>query len=121
MVYIYWLIQLIILIVSIISIIHIINITGIDKTKVIKKPKVTDTLSKHQCEFESDNNVYDFKGNIKGKKDLIPCAECNQYVWKKDDTCGLFEYDTTYTSQLADEDIRTCTEYPISSGECPFK
>jgi len=113
-------IQVLIIISTILTIIHIINSSDNQTLNIIKKPPIEESLDTYDCQFESESNVYDFNGNIKGKSGIVPCTTCNQYIWKKDNLCGTFEYDNTYLGNLSDDDVRLCTESPLTSGECPF-
>jgi hypothetical protein len=53
----------------------------------------------------------------------VPCTECNQYIYKNDNSCISYEYDKEYSERDTNDPIMgTCRPHRRMPGQsCPFK
>lgn len=89
----------------------------------------TDAKALGYCIIESEDlfsgSVYDYnKKQLPAKMSPIPCSECNQYVYKTDDQCSPYMYDSEYNSLAPNIDYSSKLDvfcdptHPERDGKC---
>lgn len=74
-----------------------------DETVLSMKAPAPDPKALGYCTIETKDlfsgSVYDYgKKKMSPEMSPIKCSDCNQYIYKTDDQCSSYMYDTTYNN-----------------------
>lgn len=77
-----------------------------------------------KCRFPgsdiTNNKVFDREGEPLDLNTEIACTSCNQYVFKSDGKCSLYNYDKEFNERGSFQPVvGTCTSRK-KAGACPF-